>query len=232
MWDAFAFEFREDFRVRHADVVAEQLALQHLQECLARSGKTTADYGLPLPRAFDAGAHRTCELRAERNYDSRHEEREAARMAGLMHDYPEQFPVYQQLVRMFDNREPAICFVDGPGGSGKSFLFEAFLHYVRGRGEIAAACAWCLATTLLPGGRTRHARFGFSVPLPREDVPWSVIAATGRGQVLIQSCAVVWDEVGTASAAALDAADACMRDLRQCDEPFGGALVLLGGDLR
>eukprot|EP00439_Symbiodinium_sp_Y106_P070792 s675_g12.t1 len=97
---------------------------------------------------------------------------------------------------MFDNREPAICFVDGPGGSGKSFLFVAFLHYVRGRGEIAAACAWCLAATLLPGGRTRHARFGFSVPLPREDVPWSVIAATGRGQVLIQSCAVVWDEVG------------------------------------
>eukprot|EP00439_Symbiodinium_sp_Y106_P071489 s675_g12.t2 len=126
---------------------------------------------------------------------------------------------------MFDNREPAICFVDGPGGSGKSFLFVAFLHYVRGRGEIAAACAWCLAATLLPGGRTRHARFGFSVPLPREDVPWSVIAATGRGQVLIQSCAVVWDEVGTASAAALDAADACLRELRPCDEPFGGALV-------
>ena len=88
-----------------------------------------------------------------------------------------------------------------------------------------------LAATLLPGGRTCHARFAFPAPLPREDVPRSV-TATGRGQVLIQCCAVVWDEVGTASAAALDAADACMSDLRQCDEPFGGALVLLGGDLR
>ena len=233
LWDAFAYELREDFRVRHADAVAEQLALQHLQECLARSGKTTADYGLPLPKAFDAGAHRARELRAERNYDPSHEECEAARMATLMQDYPEQFDAYQELVRVFDSREPAVYFVAGPGGSGKSFLFEAFLHYVRGRREIAAACAWSgLAATLLPGGRTCHARFGFPVPMPREDVPWSVTAATGRGQVLIQCCAVVWDEVGTASAAALDAADACMRDLRQCDEPFGGALVLLGGDLR
>ena len=233
LWDAFASELREDFRVRYPDVAAEQLALQHLQECLARSGKTTADYGLPLPRAFNADAHRTRELRAERNYDPAHEESEAARMAALMRDYPEQLHAYLELVRAFDNREAAVFFVDGPGGSGKSFLFEAFLHYARGRGEIAAACAWSgLAATLLPGGRTCHARFGFPVPLPREDVPWSVTAATGRGQVLIQCSVLVWDEIGTASAAALDAADACMRDLRQCDEPFGGALVLLGGDLR
>ena len=70
------------------------------------------------------------------------------------------------------------------------------------------------------------------MPLPRENVPWSVTAASGRGQVLAQCGALIWDEIGTASAAALDAADACMQDLRQSDEPFGGALVVLGGDLR
>ena len=101
-------------------------------------------------------------------------------MAACMHDYPEQLHAYLELVRAFDNREAAIFFVDGPGGSNKSFLFEAFLHYARGRDEIAAACAWSgLAATLLPGGRTCHARFGFLVPLPREDVPWSVTATTG-----------------------------------------------------
>ena len=41
-------------------------------------------------------------------------------------------------------------------------------------------CVWSgLAATLLPGGRTCHARVGFLVPLPREDVPWSVTTATG-----------------------------------------------------
>ena len=145
---------------------------------MARSGKITADYGFPLSRAFNADAHRTRELRAERNYDPAHEESEAARMAACMHDYPEQLYTYLELVRVVDNREAAISFVDGPGGSNKSFLFEAFLHYVRD--EIAAACAWSgLAATLLPGGRTWHARVGFLVPLPREDVPWSVTTTTG-----------------------------------------------------
>ena len=84
-----------------------------------------------------------------------------------MHDYPKQFHAYQELVRVFDNREPAIFFVDGPGGSGKSFILRACLHYVRGRGEIAAACAW---------SGLAYTRFGFPKPLPREDVPWSVTA--------------------------------------------------------
>ena len=60
-------------------------------------------------------------------------------MATFMHDYPEQLYAYLELVRAFDNREAAIFFVDDPGGSNKSFLFEAFLHYARGRGEIAAS---------------------------------------------------------------------------------------------
>ncbi len=32
-------------------------------------------------------------------------------------------------------------FLDGPGGSGKTFLYEALIHYVHGKGKIALACA-------------------------------------------------------------------------------------------
>ena len=112
LWDAFAFEsfeLREDFRVWHADVVAEQLALQHLQECLARSGKTTADYGLPLPRAFDAGAHRTRELRAERNYDSRREEREAASHGGFDARLSQAIPRVSRIGACV--RQPRTCYL-------------------------------------------------------------------------------------------------------------------------
>lgn len=42
----------------------------------------------------------------------------------------------------------------------------------------------------------------------------------------------MWDEFGTASAAAIDAADACLRDICQVDLPFGGKVAVLGGDLR
>ena len=233
LWSAFSSDLSDDFRLEYPEHIALDLALQHLQECLERSGRTNSDFGLPLPRNFDANAYKVRDQRAEQDYNPAHETAEATRMQSLMEDYPEQLEAYQRMTEAFDTGCAAVFFVDGPGGSGKSFLFEAFLHYVRGRGQMAVACAWSgLAATLLPGGRTCHARFGFPVPLPREDVPWSVTAASGRGQVLAQCGALIWDEVGTASAAALDAADACMQDLRQSDEPFGGALVVLGGDLR
>lgn len=255
LWTAFSFELSEDFRTYSPEPVALGLALHHLNECLQRNGRTNADFGLPLPPAFDAEAYRLRELRAERAFDPQHEADTAARMQELMETYPEQLAAFQdarkrvciftfipcdfrptqELCSCYDQKQPAVFFVDGPGGSGKSFLFEAFLHYVRGKGDLAVACAWSgLAATLLPGGRTCHARFGLPVPLPRgpDVIPCSVTSTSGKGQLLAQCGALVWDEIATTPAAALDAANACMQDLRQSEEPFGGALVVLGGDFR
>ena len=96
-----------------------------------------------------------------------------------------------------------------PEALGKeNFLFQALLHSVRGCGDIAVACSWNgLAASLLPGGRTCHARFGFPVPIPREHVSWRMKARTGKGQVLIRASILLWDEVVvSAPAGALDAA--------------------------
>ena len=57
-----------------------------------------------------------------------------------------------------------IFFVDGPGGTSKTFLFNAILDGVRRTGEIALAVASSVAAAiLLKGGRTAHSRF--SIPL-------------------------------------------------------------------
>ncbi|WMV30482.1 hypothetical protein MTR67_023867 [Solanum verrucosum] len=48
-------------------------------------------------------------------------------------------------------------FIDGPGGTGKSFLYHALIATVRYRGFIALATASSgVAASLLPGGRTAH----------------------------------------------------------------------------
>ena len=49
-----------------------------------------------------------------------------ARMVTLMHDYPEQLHTCLELVRVFDNREVVIFFVDDPGDSDKSFFLKPF----------------------------------------------------------------------------------------------------------
>ncbi|XP_010677941.1 uncharacterized protein LOC104893524 [Beta vulgaris subsp. vulgaris] len=51
-------------------------------------------------------------------------------------------------------------FVDGPGGTGKTFLYIALLATVKGRGEIVVPTATSgIAATLLHQGRTSHSTF-------------------------------------------------------------------------
>src|SRR5665811_356562 len=57
-------------------------------------------------------------------------------------------------------------FVDGPGGSGKTYLYETLLHTIRRRGDIAFPVASTgIAANLLKGGRTYHSQFKLPVPL-------------------------------------------------------------------
>lgn len=53
-----------------------------------------------------------------------------------------------------------VFFVDGPGGTGKTFLYNLLLAKVRSEGEIALAVASSgIAALLLDGGRTAHSMF-------------------------------------------------------------------------
>ena len=80
---------------------------------------------------------------------------EAAAQCAQM--YPEQRDAFDEIARHVEEQLPGIFFVDGPGGCGKTFLYEALLHRVRGQGHIALACAWSgIAAVLLEGGRTCH----------------------------------------------------------------------------
>ena len=173
------------------------------------------------------------ELQAELAYDPSSEATLARELRACMDASPRQAAAFDAITNAIDAGESKLFFVDGPGGTGKSFLFTSILHYVRGRGEIAVACSWNgLAASLLPGGRTCHARFGFPVPLPPESVPWRVTARTGKGQLLMKARIILWDEVSTTPARAMDAANACLQDLCGSELPFGGKIVVFGGDTR
>ncbi|GBM32002.1 hypothetical protein AVEN_222330-1 [Araneus ventricosus] len=59
---------------------------------------------------------------------------------------------------------PKCFFLDGPAGTGKTFVYSTLLHAVRGKGDQAIAVASTgIAATLLSGGRTAHSIF--KIPL-------------------------------------------------------------------
>jgi hypothetical protein len=65
---------------------------------------------------------------------------------------------------IYNNSKQRIFFIDGPGGTGKTFLYNTVLASVRANKDIALAVASSgIAALLLLNGRTAHSRF--KIPL-------------------------------------------------------------------
>ena len=80
----------------------------------------------------------------------------------------EQREAYDEILATIDRQRGGIFFVDGPGGTGKTFLYRALLATIRGQGKIVVATATSgVAASIMPGGRTAHSRF--KIPLKIDD---------------------------------------------------------------
>jgi len=62
-----------------------------------------------------------------------------------------------------------VFFVNGPGGTGKTFLYNTLLLAVRANGSLALPVASSgIAALLMAGGRTAHSTFKIPVPITGE----------------------------------------------------------------
>ena len=83
-------------------------------------------------------------------------------------DYPrttrEQKGIIDTIIAAVDAGRGGLFFIDGPGGTGKTFVENLMLARVRSRHHVALAVASSgIASILLAGGRTSHSRF--KIPL-------------------------------------------------------------------
>ncbi|KAL0301968.1 UNVERIFIED_CONTAM: hypothetical protein Sradi_6473600 [Sesamum radiatum] len=121
---------------------------------------------------------------------------------------------------------------DGPGGSGKTFLYRALLADVRSRGYIALAVATSgVAAALLPGGRTAHSRFKIPIDIDGK-TKCKISKQTTLAKLLLSAKLIIWDEISMARRQIIEALDDILQDLTDCDNPFGGKVVVFGGDYR
>ncbi|XP_048502683.2 uncharacterized protein LOC104896527 [Beta vulgaris subsp. vulgaris] len=123
-------------------------------------------------------------------------------------------------------------FVDGPGGTGKTFLYRALLATVKGRGEIAVPTATSgIAATLLHQGRTSHSTF--QLPLqPDNNSTCSFTKRSKTATLLKHSSIIIWDEAPMTHIYHFEAVDRSLKDLMENDLPFGGKIIVFGGDFR
>lgn len=143
-----------------------------------------------------------------------------------------------QLVRSSDVSSSRAVFIDGPGGTGKTYLFNALLDTVRREVGIAfAVAASGTAALLLRGGKTAHS--GLKIPLSCDQYSMCAISPSDNTARLIrQTKMIVWDEASMISRDILEAVDRTFREVCKVDDPqmkdvpFGGRVIVFGGDFR
>jgi len=87
-----------------------------------------------------------------------------------------------------------VFFLDAPGGTGKTFLLNVVLAYVRQKGDIALAVAGSgIAATLLKLGRTAHSRLKLPIPAD-ENSTCNITLRCATAELLRHTRLIVWDE--------------------------------------
>ncbi len=82
----------------------------------------------------------------------------------MLHDENDKGSTSQKKIDV-DSTDPqskinhTIFFIDGPGGTGKTFFYDTLMTKVRSKGDIALAVASSgVSAVLLKNGRTAHSR--------------------------------------------------------------------------
>ncbi|XP_015934884.1 uncharacterized protein LOC107460965 [Arachis duranensis] len=151
---------------------------------------------------------------------------------------PEQRYAFDKIVTAVYCDEGGFFFVYGHGGTGKIFFWNLMYAEIRSRGDIVLKVASSgIASLLLPNGRTAHSRF--KIPLNiTEDSVCNIKPGSPQAMLLLKAKLIIWDEAPMVSRYCYEALDKFLGDIMRCsptyrkDLPFGGKVVVLGGDFR
>ncbi|XP_012856909.1 PREDICTED: ATP-dependent DNA helicase PIF1-like [Erythranthe guttata] len=103
---------------------------------------------------------------------------------------------------------------------------------VRSKGEIVINVASSgIASLLLLGGRTTHSRFGLPINV-HEPSTRSITQQSREVELMIRAKLIMCNEAPMMHINCFEALDKTMKSILQVDKPFGGKMVVLGGDFR
>ena len=244
LWDAFKAHICDDLknivRDKHrdkyqgddpSDDVIYDFGLYDLQKVLNHSGKLLSEVGMPSPNiSWEVGVVDLL-TREQNAYDIAKEKESADTNIALLNH--EQKMAFNEIMKAVDEQQPKMFFVNGPGGTGKSFVWNTLAHACRAKGYIVLCVASSgIASILLKGGRTSHNMFQIPVPCDK-DSSCSTKKKSQKARLIRNARLIVWDEVPMQSRFTCEAVDRSLRDLFGKDNvPFGGVPVAWGGDFQ
>ncbi|KAH0614326.1 uncharacterized protein H6S33_006212 [Morchella sextelata] len=241
LWDKFKSNICDDLpRAMERNtglIIPPELPDAHLDyglylisQILADSNRTLNDFGLPL---YIVDWNRTGGnemIASELRYDMVAEAASLQlRIAQLNSD---QLECFNTITHSIEEAASALFFIQGPAGTGKTFLYNVICNHFRSQGKIVLCVASSgIAAQLLPGGRTSHSRF--KIPIAIHEGSTCDIKRGSLLAGLIQKTAlIIWDEVPMQNKYCFEAVSRTLNDICSVGDDclFGNIPVVLGGD--
>jgi len=216
LWENFKVAMSEDY-VRHFGILQGQnKAYAQINSMLRAENKSLADF----PQM-----EQLIENNEEENYITLEEAMEIGTKQYKQLNEKQKEIVDTLLDKLNNANNHNNCFyIDGPGGSGKTFIYTTIYHLARIRNKCVCTMAFTgIAATLLPTGKTVHKTFGLPVPL-FADSSSAIKIQSKEAQYLKEIDIYIWDEAPMAPRYALEIMDRTLRDIMNNDFPFGGKL--------
>ncbi|XP_065662645.1 uncharacterized protein LOC136085282 [Hydra vulgaris] len=229
LWNTYKAFMMEDFNHRQVPfILAEQATLRQIEKIINQSGKTLSDYNLPVVDKFIDFNLENLNDNVQQSID------EANRMLLNVNQLNVSNTVLAALNEQpsVENQHSRLFFMDRPAGSGKTFTYNYLVAETISRGFKSATAAWTgIAATLLTNGSTLHGLFKLPVPI-LDNSTCNVTPNSIHGHFLKQVSLFLLDETSMIPKHALNAIDRLLKDVCNNNFPFGGKVILFGGDLR
>ncbi|KAL7583175.1 hypothetical protein Lser_V15G43646 [Lactuca serriola] len=215
----------------------KNLTLFEIEQILLRNNSSLKHYGkMPYPDADSVSSSNNRLITEELDYDIPNLKNEFDRLFVALTN--EQRDIFLHIMDAVKHNRGGVFFVYGYGGIGKTFLWKTISTAIRGKGEMVLNVASNgIASLLLTGGRTAHSRFIIPINLT-EDSFCRINPKSDLASLVRKTSLIIWDEAPMVHKHAFEALDRTLKDILKCvnprnsNIPFGGKVIVFGGDFR
>ena len=223
LFEQFKESLAEDYLRNFSTTIAEKKALRYIDSIMRLHGRNCMEFGMPEPGPIES---------IDTTYDPHEEFELANELISTLN--PLQRTIFDEICSVIDENtvESRFFFVDGAGGTGKTYLYSTIMSHLRGQSRSVVAFATTgIAADLLKGGRTIHS--GFKIPLSAVETSVSSMKIPSfDSNKLRDACLIIIDEASMLSSHSLRIIDKLLKEIMNDDRPFGGKTFMHGGDFR
>ncbi|XP_025981168.1 ATP-dependent DNA helicase PIF1 [Glycine max] len=207
------------------------LCLMEIENLLQANRKSLRDFpSMPYPLGYAANPHQNNLIYNELAYDRDILAAEFDKCYQSLTD--EQASIFNKIMHVVATQSGGVYFLYGYGGTGKTLVWKTLSSAIRSTGGIVLTIASSgIASILLSDGRTTHSKFVILVPATQNST-CNIHQGSDLAELLHITKLIIWDEAPMCHRYSIEALDKILQDIMHNGNPFGGKVIVFGGDFR